>query len=531
MAKITLPPGFWPAENRDLRLMLIPHMEQMYISGMREAARKAGIFHVPNLANERAASWAAEHTDDLLAQLGTTNEKVVGNAISEWIGTEGATIGDLDKALAPFFGASRADLIAVTETTRAFASGEKTAYTVEGIEKWGWNTSKDNLVCPICKGLKGQQVKIGEAFEDVSGEAQDPIYQPPDPHPGCRCWVSPVGEIQKILDMVLGKLAASPIIQPPVNRDYYLRLYKVRPDPMRPGFLQFAYFVNGDMLRDPHHNPHYVDFTEGGNDQVYGGAIPEKPKLCELGEIILEIKLTDEADYILVHETVERDEMWLSGEKPSVELYDRIHATKANPAEAACRGDPGILAETLFELGWTSLSPLQSIAVALNMQKDYSSVSRVPAGNPGGGQWTGSGSLANRLKTALETNDKAHQGAMVKVAGQNIGHEPTDGFSVAEDPNLSDQVPNAADMSREELKGKILEYVDKNRTKLEEDNKYLGLWVDKSTGTLWEDVSTHFPEDQKEEAMAAGRAGNQKSIWSFSIHDEISTGGTGEAAP
>ena len=90
------------------------------------------------------------------------------------------------------FGQSRAASIATTEMTRAFAEGEQMVYESAGIRKWRWNTNRDAIVCPICAPLNGKVVVIGEPFGDNKG---NPIIKPPDSHPNCRCWVSPVVEL------------------------------------------------------------------------------------------------------------------------------------------------------------------------------------------------------------------------------------------------------------------------------------------------------------------------------------------------
>ena len=89
------------------------------------------------------------------------------------------------------FGEQRAQMIAVTETTRAFAEGERQA-GLELKEKYPdvpvvktWMTNEDERVCPICGGLDGQEVAIDEAFEFEGVE-----YPEPPAHPNCRCWMS-----------------------------------------------------------------------------------------------------------------------------------------------------------------------------------------------------------------------------------------------------------------------------------------------------------------------------------------------------
>ena len=99
----------------------------------------------------------------------------------------GATYGQLQQSLI-HYGEIRAQAIAVTETTRAYASGEMAAYQAEGYTEWIWVAHKDELVCGICGPLAGKRVRIGQAFGEWRGEA---ITQPPA-HPNCRCGVKAV---------------------------------------------------------------------------------------------------------------------------------------------------------------------------------------------------------------------------------------------------------------------------------------------------------------------------------------------------
>lgn len=180
-----LPPEFWANEARQLLAILLP--------GITEAAQEgvALSFGFNNeLANAAAAEWAATYTDDLLAQLNTTTEKLVGDLLSEWISRPGATIGELQRAVGDGLVVSqaRASAIAVTETTRAFAEGNRLAYTSNGVQQWRWQTNNDELVCPICGPLNQQVKPIGEVFGIFNGQA----FDAPPAHPNCRCWVTPV---------------------------------------------------------------------------------------------------------------------------------------------------------------------------------------------------------------------------------------------------------------------------------------------------------------------------------------------------
>jgi SPP1 gp7 family putative phage head morphogenesis protein len=158
--------------------------------------------------NVRARDWAEQYTDDLLAQLGTTTRRTVGNSIARWQENGepmSALIRDLRNS---GFSQRRAKLIAATETTRAAAEANKIAYREMGATHWEWSTANDERVCPICGPLGGMAIVDGVAQpQDVDdqrgqraslegGDFRHPTngqtYQQPPAHPGCRCGVLPV---------------------------------------------------------------------------------------------------------------------------------------------------------------------------------------------------------------------------------------------------------------------------------------------------------------------------------------------------
>lgn len=153
-----LPSDFWKQEYELLLALLLPRMESMAITGVDrtlDALAKVGLAFDNALAHEAAAAWARAHTDEILQQLQTTTEGSVGQILENWIATPEATRGQLEDALRQILddNAQRAEMIATTESTRAFAAGENLAYREAGLP--------------------------GMVF-------------PPPGHPRCRCWTRTV---------------------------------------------------------------------------------------------------------------------------------------------------------------------------------------------------------------------------------------------------------------------------------------------------------------------------------------------------
>lgn len=139
------------------------------------------------LANTTARDWAASYAPRLAGDINATTQRMVGQSVSRWI-ENGEPLQALIDDIAPVFGRGRAELIASTEVTRAYAEGNRIAYRESGVvTEWEWRTAADERVCPVCGPLQGKRRRLdGEPF-DIGVDA-------PPAHPRCRCWVVPVIE-------------------------------------------------------------------------------------------------------------------------------------------------------------------------------------------------------------------------------------------------------------------------------------------------------------------------------------------------
>lgn len=165
--------------------------------GIRIAVRQldtVGIGFDWTIANEDARQWAQNWVGQLIANIDSTTIRMTRSAVANWI-DDGRSLDALIEELAPIYGADRAELIASTEVTRAYAEGNFQAYSESGVvQRWEWRTAMDERVCPICGPLHGVQLTMGESFtgfvpDDI--RIRDDISAPPA-HPRCRCWVVPV---------------------------------------------------------------------------------------------------------------------------------------------------------------------------------------------------------------------------------------------------------------------------------------------------------------------------------------------------
>ena len=153
-------------------------------SATQQAAIYAAGLNIPlDIAkiNVAAWAWANQYSYELIKGITATTQQVVAQVVSQFIATPGMTIGDLAGALETTFGPARAQMIAVTETTRAYTQAN--VITQDMLRDMGvrtvrvWQTSADDKVCDICGPLDGKT-------EDEWG------MDGPPAHVNCRCWTT-----------------------------------------------------------------------------------------------------------------------------------------------------------------------------------------------------------------------------------------------------------------------------------------------------------------------------------------------------
>lgn len=177
---------FWDSLDGDLRATLTRELERIYLDEAETAAGGFGIGVDWGLVNADAANWARTYGFDLVKDIGDTTRAALREKVPAFF-EEARTIGDLRESLAPLFGDTRAQMIAVTETTRASVQGQRG--TVDAIQRQGiqmqavWLTNNDETVCPVCRPLNG--VKRGD--DGLYHHPNGLSYDMPPAHVNCRC--------------------------------------------------------------------------------------------------------------------------------------------------------------------------------------------------------------------------------------------------------------------------------------------------------------------------------------------------------
>lgn len=143
------------------------------------------------LARE-AYNFAKQYIFDLIRNVDATTQKYVQEAVSKWIAS-GEPLDSLKRDFeAIFHDPVRADNIAETESTRAFATGAAERYQRADIKKVRLKPLNDSLVCEICKPLENTIVLLSDGWITASGTRFPPF------HPRCRHWFVPVDDEEGI---------------------------------------------------------------------------------------------------------------------------------------------------------------------------------------------------------------------------------------------------------------------------------------------------------------------------------------------
>jgi hypothetical protein len=173
-----VPHTFWDDIGMELGQVVLPFEERVYLEAAQRLMSESPVGVDWSLVNEAASNWSRNSGSQLIKDISATSRRATQEAVANYY-EQAWTMGDLRKKLSNIYSPVRAEMIAVTEVTRAAAEGEKGM--VGELRKQGinmtpiWQTNNDELVCPICGPKHDKEIKDGEY---------------PPAHPRCRCWVN-----------------------------------------------------------------------------------------------------------------------------------------------------------------------------------------------------------------------------------------------------------------------------------------------------------------------------------------------------
>lgn len=168
---------FLRALSSDLSLVLTPELTARV---MRELTTLDVTFGIPSDPAEQLASatqWASQYTAEVIQGITERTKTALEAIMTTYRATPGMSRTEVLTLLQPLFGERRAELIAITELTRAAA--QATIQTQNQLATYGvmmerrWVTAADERVCPICSALHGT---ITDRL--------------PPAHPRCRCGIT-----------------------------------------------------------------------------------------------------------------------------------------------------------------------------------------------------------------------------------------------------------------------------------------------------------------------------------------------------
>jgi SPP1 gp7 family putative phage head morphogenesis protein len=186
-------PGQVSATSEPVREVLRRNLEsgaELGVTVASETLEQVGMAFDFNMANVRASKWASQYSYELIRDMNDTTQQRMQQAVNDWFLERSTTVRDLAKELEATFGRKRAQLIAITETSRAAAQGSITGYEQSGIvQEMEWLAAKGERTCPVCNGLHGERTTLRGQFPGG--------YGPPPAHPRCRCTILPVVETKR----------------------------------------------------------------------------------------------------------------------------------------------------------------------------------------------------------------------------------------------------------------------------------------------------------------------------------------------
>lgn len=173
-----IPHDYWQNGWRSIQKDVEPVLLDVYLQQAKNLMMEIGVGVGWDLINRDASNWARTHTESLLKELFGKRYDHLNTTIPRFY-EEGWNLGQLRSDLERWYSPVRAEMIAVTETTRAAVEGER-ALAAQLEKESGiklipvWQTSKDERVCLLCGPKHGKEIVDGK--------------YPPE-HPNCRCWV------------------------------------------------------------------------------------------------------------------------------------------------------------------------------------------------------------------------------------------------------------------------------------------------------------------------------------------------------
>ncbi len=183
VTQLSLDDPFWQNESNLLYNIMFRNITASGIDGAQNALddllATAGVGVDWSTVSSDVTHAAQTYTYDLVKGITDTTRAALQKQIAAWQ-QSGQPLQVLIDALEPQFGAVRAEMIAATEVTRAFQTGNMATWKDSGVvDGYTFFTAVDEQVCELCSPNDGKTFPL-----------DDDANQPPL-HPRCRCFSGP----------------------------------------------------------------------------------------------------------------------------------------------------------------------------------------------------------------------------------------------------------------------------------------------------------------------------------------------------
>lgn len=175
-----VPPEYWRQFSAELVTAISNALNETFYEQFTESLEEFGLSADTGQASEAALDFVRRYSFNLVKDIEATTITALRKEINFYFETGDMSINDLAGRLYRWYSPVRAEMIAITETTRAAVQGEldtvmRIAAETGTLFEPVWQTANDERVCPIC----------GPRHDKV---IDDDFYPPA--HPRCRCWVN-----------------------------------------------------------------------------------------------------------------------------------------------------------------------------------------------------------------------------------------------------------------------------------------------------------------------------------------------------
>jgi hypothetical protein len=173
-----------PTLDDIIRPSLQVELGRTMTTGMTNLGVRYGPQMDPGRIGEVTQDWLSEYVPDRSKEIDATSRRILESVVAQYRVTPSMTKQDIADALSGSYDKSRAQSIAITETTRAASQAVASYQNHLGnlgfrTERF-WTTDNDDLVCATCGPLhnKSEDVWLADYPEG------------PPAHPRCRCATS-----------------------------------------------------------------------------------------------------------------------------------------------------------------------------------------------------------------------------------------------------------------------------------------------------------------------------------------------------